>query len=184
MEILTNPLWITYHQTPVHFKVNKARIRKKTKCWVNEDWNCTPRACKSVFLQALSFLASQKWYQAQNHPPLVLSWECSVDVWWALPAVPPGRDVNACQWKLACVQVSTGPSPEHYPEHYHSLTIWQLHCTGEQLRCMATDRSEYFQKDLISFSHYLQDCFVDIRTQIPLKAKQFAPQANSLWGSC
>lgn len=139
-----------------------------------------PRACKSIFPQALSFLRSQQFYQAQDHLSSALSWESSICMCWALLPVPPWRAVSARQWQLVHVQAVNRLQP--WAQHYHSPTIWQLHCTGEHLRCAATARGKYFQKDLISFSRCLQNCFLYILTQVPLKAKLSLPQENSLWG--
>lgn len=177
MESLTNPLWITYHQTPVHFKANKVRVRKKVTSELMKT-ESPPRGMQVQLhpgpeLPRVSALVS-------GSGPSTLSFILGILPRHVLssPTCASREAVSARQRELARAQVVDRPWP--WAQNYHSLTIWQLHRTGEHLRCAATARSEYFQKDLISFPRCLQNCFAYILTQLPLKAKHSLPPGEEL----
>lgn len=92
----------------------------------------------------------------------------------------PGTPVAKHWASSQCARESLQPTPwyplcRHSPNHLLPLPgSLALPHTGEHLRCTATARSKYCQKDLISSSHCLQNFFADLLTQVPLKAKQFA----------
>lgn len=125
---LTGSLWIAFHQTPAQSKANKARVGKTVKCWKSP-----PRTCVSGFPQPLSDLGSQQLYQAQDHPPSVLSQTSSVVKCQASPPTAPRKSPQHIPWYHSC-RLSPNPFVTHQQQSgnaLHSRTP-QVHCHSQK----------------------------------------------------
>lgn len=166
MKSLTGPLWIIFHQTPAHFKANKARVGKEVKCWKSPSRTCMSGFPSLWATSGLSTCIRLRTIHHQFYPrhPLLSHSEPS--------SVPPGRALSTSHGTI-CAGFHQSPSLSP------SGSLAMPH-TREHLRCTATARSKYCQKDFIFSSGCLQNCFADILTQVPLKAKHSLPAGQQL----